>query len=95
MVIFALSICIAMHRPVVGLRQGRRRERNSMVEIKKFCNKFQENLVMTRPPVRESTIPGTGMDKAVTGMHCSSKHDEFTARVEGDGVVHEIVRRLA
>ena len=26
----------AMHRPVAGLRQGRRRERNIMVEIQKF-----------------------------------------------------------
>ena len=28
--------CVAMHRPVAGLRQGRRRERNIMVEIQKI-----------------------------------------------------------
>ena len=60
--------------------------------FKKFRNIFQENLVMTSPSVRKSTIPRTGMDRAVTGMHCSSKHEEFIARVEGDGVMREIVR---
>ena len=29
------QVVIAMHRPVVGLRQGRRRVRNIMVEIQK------------------------------------------------------------
>ncbi len=33
---FRLPLSGAMHRPVFGLRQGRRRERNIMVEIRKF-----------------------------------------------------------
>ena len=32
------SFCTAMRRPVVGLRQGRRRERNIMVEIQKVSS---------------------------------------------------------
>ena len=50
---------------------------------------------MTSPSVRESTIPRTRMDDAMTGVHCSSKGEEFKARLEGDCVVHKIVHRLA
>ena len=31
--------CVAMHRPVAGLRQGRRRERNIMFEIQKIVDR--------------------------------------------------------
>ena len=50
---------------------------------------------MTSPSVQESNIPRTRMDDAITELHCSSKHEEFKARLEGDGGEREIVRRLA
>ena len=50
-----------------------------VVRIDHVSKVLQRNLVMTSPSAHESTIPRTGMDEAITGMHCSLKHEEFKA----------------
>ena len=80
-------------RRLVGLRQGRQRERNIMVEMQKFCKKLSRGSGHGKSFGFAVSHPFTGKDDTMAGTHHHSKRAAFKAEFErGGGAVRDPVK---